>query len=277
MFQLGQYQTLKINREAPPGLYLIDENENEVLLPNKYVPENFEIGEEIEVFLYLDHEERPVATTIKPFITLDDFAKLRCVEVTEFGAFLDWGLEKHLFVPFREQAYPMEKGHWYLVFLYLDEETQRLTASSKVLHFLDNSELTVEPYEKVDLIVANRTDLGFNMIINKFHKGLVYHSDIFQPLQTGDQIEGWIVKIRPENKIDLTLQRPGYRSIEPNADKVMEVLGLKDGFLPLHDKSSPEEIEEELEMSKTSFKRAIGNLYKKKLINIVKDEGIYLR
>lgn len=277
MLNLGQYQTLKINRQAPPGLYLIDEEEQEVLLPNKYIPEDAEIGDEIEVFLYLDHEERPVATTLKPFVTLDRFAKLRCVEVTEFGAFLDWGLEKHLFVSFREQAYPMEKGHWYLVFCYLDEETKRLAGSSKVLHFLDNSELTVEPYEEVNLLVANKTDLGFNVIINELHLGLVYHSDIFQDLQTGDALKGWIVKIRKGNKIDITLQRPGYRSIEVNADKIMQVLGENDGFLPLHNKSTPEEIQEILEMSKTSFKRGIGKLYKKRHINIVADEGIYLR
>ncbi len=277
MFNFGQFQTLKINRQAPPGLYLTDEEENEVLLPNKYIPENFEIGDEIEVFLYLDHEERPVATTLKPFVTLDEFAKLRCVEVTEFGAFLDWGLEKHLFVPFKEQAYPMQKGHWYLIFCYLDEETQRLAASSKVLHFLDNAEITVEPYEKVDLIVANKTDLGFNLIVNNLHKGLVYHSDVFQDLQTGDQLKGWITKVRKDGKIDVTLQRPGYRSIEPNADKIMQILGENDGFLPLHDKSSPEEIQETLEMSKKSFKRAIGTLYKNRQIKIVPKEGIYLR
>lgn len=277
MFELGQYQTLTINREATPGLYLKNQEGEEVLLPNKYIPENFEIEDEIEVFVYLDHEERPVATTLKPYVTLDEFAKLRCVEVSEFGAFLDWGLEKHLFVPFREQAYPMQKGHWYLIFCYLDEDTERLVASSKVNHFLDNSELTVEPFEEVELMVTNKTDLGFNLIINRLHQGLVYHDEVFQDLHTGDKLKGWITKIRPDNKIDVTLQRPGYRSIEPNADKIMEVLGMNDGFLPLHDKSDPTAIEEKLEMSKKSFKRAIGKLYKKNLIKIVNGEGIYLR
>src|SRR5690625_641197 len=277
MLKLGQYQNLKINREAPPGLYLITEEGEEVLLPNKYVPEKAEIGDQIEVFIYLDHEERPVATTLDPLVKLDEFAKLRCVEVTEFGAFLDWGLEKHLFVPFREQAYPMEKDHWYLIFCYLDEETNRLVASSKVLHFVDNSELTVEPYEEVDLIAANKTDLGFNVIINELHRGLVYHSDVFQDLQTGDSLKGWIVKIRKGNKIDVTLQRPGFRSIGINAETILEELKKNDGFLPLHDRSSPEEIEEILQMSKTSFKRAIGNLYKNRQIKIVDKEGIYLR
>lgn len=277
MFQLGQYQTLKIERQAPPGLFLQNEEGEEVLLPNKYIPADFEFGDEIEVFIYLDHEERPVATTLQPLVTLDQFAKLRCVEDSDIGAFLDWGLEKHLFVPFKEQAYPMKKGYWYLIFCYLDEETQRLVASSKVNHFLDNSEITVEPYEKVDLIVTNKTDLGYNVIINELHQGLVYHDDVFQDLQTGDKLKGWISKIREDQKIDVVLQRPGYRSIEPNADKVYEVLQKNDGYLPLHDKSKPEAIYDKLEMSKTSFKRAIGKLYKHRIIEIVDEDGIYLK
>lgn len=277
MFKLGQNQTLRINRLAPPGLFLQNEEGEEILLPNKYIPENYEIGDELKVFVYLDHEERPVATTLAPFIKLDEFARLRCVDVSEVGAFLDWGMEKHLFVPFGEQAYPMEKGRWYLVFCYLDEKTDRLVASSKVNHFLDNSQLTVEPYEQVDLIVANKTDMGYNVIINGLHQGLVYHSDVFQELHPGDKMKGWITKIREDQKIDVTLQRPGYRSIEPNADKVMEVLGENNGFLPLHDKSSPTAIYETLHMSKKSFKRAIGKLYKKRLITIENGKGIYQR
>ncbi len=277
MLKLGQYQTLTINRQAPPGMYLINQENDEVLLPNKYIPENVEIGAELKVFVYLDHEERPVATTLQPFIKLDEFARLRCVEVTNIGAFLDWGLEKHLFVPFKEQAYPMEKGHWYLVFCYLDEETQRLVASSKVNHFLDNTDLTVAPFEQVELIVTNKTELGYNTIVNELHQGLIYHSDVFQNLQTGDKLKGWIKKIREDHKIDVVLQRPGYRSIEPNADKIMHELQLNDGFLALHDKSNPEEIRSMLQMSKKSFKKAIGKLYKKREIKIVPQKGIYLQ
>lgn len=277
MLDLGQYQTLTIQREAPPGLYLADDEGEEVLLPNKYIPKDAEIGEELKVFVYLDHDERPVATTLKPFVTLDGFARLRCVETTEIGAFLDWGLEKHLFVPFKEQAYPMKKGMWYLIFCYLDEETQRLVASSKVNHFLDNSEITVEPFEEVELIVTNKTDIGFNVIINTLHQGLIYHDDVFQNLQTGDKLKGWIKKIREDGKIDVALQRMGYRSIEPNAEKILHELELNDGFLGLHDKSSPEAIEAELKMSKKSFKRAIGKLYKQKRIDIKPKDGIYLR
>lgn len=276
MLNLGEYQELKIERQAPPGLYLSD-GESEVLLPNKYIPESFELGDSIKIFLYLDHEERPVATTIAPYITRGDFAYLRCVETTDFGAFLDWGLEKHLFVPFKEQPYPMKKGMWFLVYCYLDEETERLTASAKVNHFVDNTILTVKPFEEVEIIVSNQTDLGFNVLVNKKHLGLIFESDVFQDLKTGDKLTGWVKKTRKDNKIDITLQRPGYRSIEPNADRIMEELQLNDGFLPLHDKSSPQEIQDSLEMSKKSFKRAIGTLYKKRQINIVPKEGIYLR
>lgn len=275
MFDLGQYQQLKIVRQTPPGLYLVNDEGEEVLLPNKYIPENFEVGEEIDVFVYLDHEERPVATTLKPFITVNDFGYLRCVETSEIGAFLDWGLEKQLFVPFRQQAFPMKKGMWFLVYCYLDKETNRLAASSKVHQFLDNSVLEVVPFEKVDLIVSNPTDLGYNVIINKKHLGLVFQSDVFQGLQPGDRLEGWIKKIREDHKIDVVLQRPGYRSIEPNADKILEVLEANDGFLPLHDKSPAAAVQETLEMSKKSFKRAVGTLYKKHLIRIVDGKGIY--
>lgn len=279
MLNLGQYHTLIIDRDTPPGLFLKDETgekENEVLLPNKYKPESFEIGDEIRVFVYLDHDERPVATTLIPFVKLDEFGFLKCVEVSKIGAFLDWGLEKHLFVPFKEQAYPMKKNEWYLIFCYLDEETNRLVASSKVNHFLTNAELTVEPYEKVDLIVTNKTDIGFNVIVNELHQGLVYHDDIFQDLKTGDKLSGWVTKTRKDNKIDIALQRPGYRSIEPNADIILKELEMHGGFLPLNDKTAPEVIKDTVEMSKKSFKKAIGTLYKKREISIEED-GIYLR
>ncbi|GAB2770733.1 CvfB family protein [Salinimicrobium soli] len=276
MLAIGEYHTLKIDRDTEPGLFLKDDDENEVLLPNKYKPESFELGDEIEVFVYLDHEERPVATTLKPFVKLDEFGYLKCVEVSDIGAFMDWGLEKHLFVPFKEQASKMRKGDRYLVFCYLDELTGRLAGSSKVNNFLDNSELTVEPFEKVNLIVSNPTDLGWNVIINELHQGLLYNAEVFQNLHTGDRLEGYIKKTRPDGKIDVTLQRPGYRSIEPNAQEILSLLEVKGGFLPLTDKSSPEEIQEQLHMSKKSFKRAIGSLYKQRIVDL-KDNGIYLK
>lgn len=276
MIHIGKYHNLIIAREAPPGLYLTDSEGNEILLPNKYKPKGFALGDEIEVFVYLDHEERPVATTLKPFVKLDEFAYLRCVETTEIGAFLDWGLEKHLFVPFREQVQKMKPGEWYLVFCYLDLDTDRLVASSKVDAFLDNSELTVEPYEKVNIIVANQTDLGFNVIVNALHRGLIYKDEVFQKLQTGDKLEAYVKKTRSDGKIDLTLQRPGYRSIEPNAQRVLTQLELNNGFLALHDKSTPGEIHDRLQMSKKSFKKAVGVLYKKRLVEL-EEKGIRLK
>ncbi|SDL09716.1 hypothetical protein SAMN04488034_102275 [Salinimicrobium catena] len=276
MLTIGEYHTLKIDRDTEPGLFLKNEDGDEVLLPNKYKPENYELEDELEVFVYLDHEERPVATTLKPFIKLDEFGYLKCVEVSDIGAFLDWGLEKHLFVPFKEQVTKMRKGDRYLVFCYLDELTGRLVASSKTNAFLDNTELTVEPFEEVELIVSNPTELGWNVIVNQLHRGLLYKDDVFQKLHTGDKLTGYVKKTRPDGKIDVTLQRPGYRSIEPNAQELLTILELKGGFLKLTDKSSPEEIQKQLQMSKKSFKRALGNLYKQRLVDI-KDSGIYLK
>ncbi|MFV8224439.1 S1 RNA-binding domain-containing protein [Christiangramia aquimixticola] len=276
MIQLGEFHDLIIIRESEHGIYLENDEGDEVLLPNKYVPETWMVHDKIKVFVYLDHEERPVATTLTPKIKLDQFGKLMCVEVSKFGAFLDWGLEKHLFVPFKEQVIPMQKGQEYLVFCYLDLETQRLAASSKVHAFLDNSELTVEPFEEVDLLISNETDLGFNAIINQLHLGLIYHDEVFKKLKIGDSVKGFIKKIREDNKIDLMLQRPGYRSIEPNAQKILDKLEASGGFIDLTDKSNPDDIKNRLQMSKKSFKKAIGNLYKNRQIEI-KEDGIVLK
>lgn len=276
MLTIGEYHILKIDRDTEPGLFLKDTEGNEVLLPNKYKPETFELEDEIEVFVYLDHEERPVATTLKPFVKLDEFGFLKCVEVSDIGAFLDWGLEKHLFVPFKEQVTKMRKGDRYLVFCYLDELTGRLVASSKTNAFLDNTVLTVEPFEEVDIIVSNPTELGWNVIVNQLHQGLIYKDDVFQKLHTGDRMKAFVKKTRPDGKIDITLQRPGYRSIEPNAQEILTHLELKGGFLGLTDKSSPKEIQDLLHMSKKSFKRALGTLYKQRMVDI-KDNGIYLK
>jgi predicted RNA-binding protein (virulence factor B family) len=277
MLTLGEYHNLEIDRDTPPGLFLKNEEGDEVLLPNKYKPEQFEIGDELNVFVYLDHDERPVATNLTPKVKLDEFAMLDCVDVNDYGAFLDWGLEKHLFVPFAEQAYKMEVGGQYLIFCFLDEESQRLVASSKVNHYVDNSILTIEEFEEVDLIVTNKTDLGYNMIINDIHLGLLYHDEVFENYQTGDRLKGFIKKIRKDNKIDLTLSKFGYKSIEPNAQKVFDILKDNEGFLPYHDKSDPKAIYNAFKMSKKAFKKAIGSLYKDKQIDILKGEGIRLK
>ncbi|MCF8272655.1 MAG: GntR family transcriptional regulator [Flavobacteriaceae bacterium] len=275
MIHLGQTNTLEIIREAVQGLYIADEEGNEVLLPNRYVPETFKIWDKIEVFVYLDNEERLVATTDKPYIKLHDFALLRCNQVTDYGAFLDWGLVKELFCPFKEQAFKMKPGGWYLVYCYLDEKTGRLAASSKTNNFLDNNKLTVKEFDEVDLIVSHPSEIGMNVIVNKVHTGLIYKDSIFKDLSIGDRLKGIVKKIRPGNKLDISLGQIGYRNIEPNAELIMHELHDNGGFINLTDKSDPEAIKEHLQMSKKNFKKAIGTLYKQRLIDI-KPDGIYL-
>ncbi|WP_339756303.1 S1-like domain-containing RNA-binding protein [uncultured Winogradskyella sp.] len=275
MIKLGEYNALEILRDTEPGLFLGDGAEGEVLLPNRYVPEVFEIGEKIEVFVYLDNEERPVATTDKPYVKSGDFALLRCNQVTDFGAFLDWGLVKELFCPFREQAFKMKAGGWYLVHCYLDDETERLVASSKTNRFLDNKELTVAQFDEVDLIVSHPSELGMNVIVNKTHLGLVFKDDIYKDISVGDRLKGIVKKVRNDNKLDISLNQIGYRNIEPNAEQILNELHDNGGFIPLSDKSDPEQIKAMLQMSKKSFKKAIGALYKDRLITIDQD-GIRL-
>jgi predicted RNA-binding protein (virulence factor B family) len=275
MIRIGEYNTLDIIRESEQGLYLADADGNEVLLPNRYVPETFKIWESIEVFVYLDNEERPVAVTDEPYVTVNDFAMLRCNQVTQHGAFLDWGMVKELFCPFKEQAFKMKAGGWYLIYCYIDEETNRLVASSKTNRFLDNKVLTVQQFDEVDLIVSHPSELGMNVIVNKQHHGLIYKDDIYKELSVGDRLKGIVKKVRHDNKLDITLGQIGYRNIEPNAEKILHTLEDSDGFLPLTDKSNPDQIKDELEMSKKSFKKAIGTLYKQRLITIDTD-GIRL-
>ncbi len=275
MLALGVYNTLEILRDREPGIFLGDTDGNEVLLPNKYVPEEFEIGDQIKVFVYLDSSERIVATTLEPYATIKSFAYLKCTSVSEFGAFLDWGLEKDLFVPFKEQASKMRVGSWYLVYVYLDEETNRLVASSKTNAFLDNTLVLLSPYEEVDLIASHPSPQGWNMIVNQKHLGLVYSDEIFQKITPGDQLKGFVKKVRSDGKIDLTLQRHGYRGIEPNAEQILKELRASGGFIDLNDKSDPDDIKEVFQLSKKSFKKAIGALYKARKIAI-EDDGIRL-
>ena len=277
MIEIGKYNTLQILRDTKVGLFLGNGNEAEdILLPNKYVPQDFEIGQELTVFVYLDHEERPVATTLEPYILLNEFALLRVNYTNQVGAFMDWGMEKDILVPFKEQARPMEKGKRYLVYLYMDEKTNRLVASSKTNQFLNNEELTVEKGEEVDLIVSHITDIGINVIINEKHKGLLYKDEVYDDsIRTGDRLRGYIKTIRPDHKIDVSLQKQGYENVEPNAEKILHELRASRGFLRLNDNSHPEDIKTVLQMSKKTFKKAIGALYKEKLIEI-KEDGIYL-
>jgi uncharacterized protein len=281
MIEIGKYNTLTIMRDTKVGLFLGNpekdpEGIHDILLPNKYVPNEFEIGEELIVFVYLDHEERPVATTLEPYILLNEFALLRVNYVNQVGAFMDWGMEKDILVPYKEQARPMEKGKRYLVYLYMDEKTNRLVASSKTNQFLKNDNLTIEKGEEVELIVSHITELGINVIINEKHKGLLYKDEVYDDaIRTGDRLRGFIKTIRPDNKIDVSLQIQGYENVEPNAERILDELRASRGFLRLNDNSHPEDIKTVLKMSKKTFKKAIGALYKDKLIEI-KDDGIYL-
>ena len=275
MIKIGQVNTLEILRETDHGVYLVDADNDEVLLPNRYVPESFQIWDKLDVFVYLDNEERPVATTDMPYIMKGDFAMLRCNAVTEHGAFLDWGLVKELFCPFKEQAFSMKPKGWYLVYCYLDEKTGRLAASSKTNQFLSNKELTVSEFDEVDLIVSHPSDIGMNVIVNKTHTGLIYKDQIFTELSVGDTLKGIVKKIRPGNKLDIVLGQIGYRSIEPNAERILHELHDNSGYLNLTDKSTPEAIKDLLQMSKKNFKKAIGSLYKQKQIDM-KSDGIYL-
>ena len=274
MINLGEYNTLEILRNTSVGLFLGDDSGNDVLLPIKYMPEVFEIGDKLEVFCNLDYDERPIATNLEPSIVVDEFQLLKVVDVNEFGAFLDWGLEKHLLVPFREQRSKMLEDQWYVVFCYLDAKSNRLVASNKLDKFLSNEELTVKVREKVDLVVTRQTDLGWEVIINNQHKGLVYSNEVFKKVSVGDTMAGVIKDIRKDNKIDVSLQPLGEKILEPAANKIYQILEERGGFLPLHDKSDPEAIKAEFQMSKKTFKKGLGTLYKARKIEI-KADGIY--
>ena len=274
MLKIGEYHTLKIDRETKVGLFLVNETDD-VLLPNKYVPNDYKIGDDLTVFVYLDHEERPVATTLKPFITLNSFAVLKVNYINKFGAFLNWGMEKDLFVPFKEQARPMEKDKRYIVTMYLDKQTGRLAASSKINQFLDKEPLDVEVGQEVDLMVSHITEIGINVIINGKFRGLAYQNEVFETVSPGYKTKGYIKTIRPDGKIDVSFQKQGVEAIDDSAQQVLEALKQNDGFLRLNDNSHPEEIKSVLKMSKKTFKKAIGSLYKQKLIDI-NNEGIQL-
>jgi len=275
MIELGNYNKLTILRSTSVGLFLGDEDVDDLLLPTKYVPEDFEIGDKIEVFCYLDHEERPVATTIKPFIKRNSFACLRVAEVNEIGAFMDWGLEKHLLVPYREQRIKLVPGNWEVVYCYLDDKSFRLVGSTRLSKFLNNDTAELSVNEEVSLLVYRHSDLGWDVVVNDKHRGLVFHSDVFQKLSVGDKIKGYIKQIRPDKKLDIALQPIGLKALEPAAELIYQKLVQEGGFLNLSDSSTPEEIRLRFPMSKKTFKKAIGTLYKAKKITL-EDNGIQL-
>lgn len=276
MITIGKTYKLKALKKLDFGVYLDAEDLYEVLLPKKYVPRDLVMGEEIEVFLYLDSEDRPIATTLVPKAQLGEFAYLSVVDINDTGAFLDWGLEKDLFVPFGEQHRPMELDHSYIVYLYLDKIKGRITASSKIDKFLDDEKPhDFTPQQAVKLLIANSTDLGFKAIINNSHWGVLYENEVHQRLSFGQSIDGFIKRIREDGKIDLSLQ--GGKETRDKYEKlILDYLKQQpQGFAQVHDKSDPKVISDLFGMSKKAFKKSLGSLYKQKIINIEKD-GINL-
>lgn len=274
MIKIGHYNTLRILRETSVGLFLGDDTGEDVLLPNKYCPEEFEIDDMIEVFVYLDYDERKIATNIHPKILMHEFALLEVAAVSENGAFLEWGLEKHLLVPFKEQRQKMEEGRWYIVRLELDEMTQRLYGSNKIEKRLDNTNLEIEEGDEVEALVYRKTDFGYSVIINHKLKGLIYENEVFTELNIGEKHKAWVKKIREENKVDISLQPIGYENaISEHSQRVYDTLKNNNGFLALNDKSAPEDIYNRFSISKKAFKKAIGDLYKHRKISI-SEKGI---
>jgi predicted RNA-binding protein (virulence factor B family) len=267
---IGKHQELTILRYTTVGVFLGDEaGEEDVLLPNKYCPENFQIGQKLTVFVYRDHEERKIATNLEPKILLHQFAFLRVASVSNVGAFMDWGLEKELMVPFREQRQKMEAGRWYIVYLELDEKTDRLFATNKIDKRLSNEILTVEEGEAVDMMVMKKTDLGFSVIVNQQHEGLIFDSDVLGKLNIGDELTGYVKHIRDDNKLDIALQPIGFENFnDQNCEVILRQLKDHKGFLPITDKSSPDEIYAQFNISKKAYKKAIGTLYKQREVTL---------
>lgn len=274
MIAIGQYHTLTIDRLSAPGLYLTNGTDT-VLLPKKWVTRTMLPGTTLNVFVYLDNEERPIATTLKPFACVNEFARLRVRQVNDAGAFLDWGIEKDVLVPFREQNETMEEDRYYVVYIYIDSLTGRLIASAKLNRFLKRNVDTLSEGDTVSILVTKETDRGFEVIVNQAYKGIVYFNEIFEPIRVGDKRTAYIHKIREDQKLDIRLKPKDYGISDDAKEKVIEILKQHNGFLALHDKSSPAEIEAMLTMSKKVFKKAIGGLFKDHKIEIL-ENGIRL-
>ncbi len=275
MIKIGQFNNLKVIKEVDFGLYLDGEDWGEILLPNKVVPRGTQINDWLDVFIYFDSEDRIVATTLKPLASVGHCALLKVIDINPVGAFLDWGLDKDLLVPRPEQQRPMLEAKSYIVYLKQDNKN-RIIASSKLDHFLDKSPVTFKEGDEVDLLIAEKTQLGNKVIINDKHWGLVHSSEIFQPLIYGKRMKGYIKTLRKDGKIDVVLRKTGRDLIQDLSQSILTKLNKNEGFLPLHDKSSPEDIKQALGESKKNFKIAIGLLYKQGLIKI-EDSGIRLK
>jgi predicted RNA-binding protein (virulence factor B family) len=274
MVKIGKINTLRIIKKVDFGLYLDGGESGEILLPERYVPTEYTLETNLDVFIYCDSEDRLIATTETPHAQVGEFAYLTVVSITSFGAFLDWGLAKDLFVPFKEQQKRMQKGESYLVRVYLDE-SNRIAASSHLGRFLNKTGHTFSAGERVTLLIWEQTDLGYKAIINDSHTGLILKSDLFQILKPGERLPGRIKFVRPDGKIDLMLDSSRYETVGNLSDTILAALQKEGGFVALNDKSTPEKIAELFGVSKKTFKQAIGALYKKRLITIT-DDGIRL-
>ena len=266
---------MRVVKEVDFGMYLDGGVEGEILLPSRYVPKGLKVGDEISVFVYLDQDERPVATTLQPLAKVGDFAYLEVAWVNEYGAFLNWGLMKDLFCPFREQKKRMEKGQGHIVHVGIDEDSYRMVASAKVEHYLSRE---MPPYahgDKVSLLVWQKTELGFKVIIDNEFAGLVYADQVFRPLTTGDRLNGYVDRVRPDGKIDVTIQPTGRRNTEEFSEVLLQYLKDNNGHCDLGDKSPAELISDRFKVSKKTFKKAVGDLYKRRLIEL-SDNGLTL-
>lgn len=273
---IGSYNTLKIVKRVAFGLYLDGEEAGEILLPTRYVPENAQIGDFLDVFVYTDGEDRPIATTQAPLAVVGDIKALKVKAVGSYGAFLEWGIMKDLFLPFSEQTADVDEQDTVVVALYLDSKTNRVVATMKWERFFDKSiQPTFAKEEEVQVLVASKTELGYKVLINNKFVGLIYKNEVFKPLCIGDTMRAYIHRVRQDGKIDVRLNRSGYEAIEGEAARLLQLLEKMGGFLPTTDKSPAETIYEVCGMSKKTYKKAVGELYKKRLI-VLKTNGIVL-
>jgi Uncharacterized protein conserved in bacteria len=273
--EIGKYNKLRIVKDLDFGVYLDGGNGLEILLPARYVPKNVKPGDEVEVFIYHDNEGRLIATTARPKAIVGEFKFMEVKAVNSVGAFLDWGIMKDLMVPFKEQKRAMQEGNWYLVYVRLDHVTKRIMASARIDKFLNNIPLEYKINEQVNILIADETDIGYKVIINNSHWGLIYHSEVFQRLERGEEMKAYIKEIREDEKIDISLTPVGYIKVEGIAGVILQALELQGGFIGVHDKSDPDLIHSLFRCSKKSFKQAVGALYRQKRITIEND-GIRL-
>lgn len=265
MLQIGKHNTLKVVRAVDFGMYL-DGDGQEILLPKRYVPKDLKPDDEINVFVYHDNEGRLTATTDKPVAEVGDIAMMEAVDITQHGAFLKWGIMKDVFIPVSHMVSRMRPGGKYFVYLFIDEKTGRVTASEKIDRILSNNDLTVAVGDQVNMVVFQKTDIGYKTIINSKHLGVLHYNEVFRELEIGEEINGFIKHIRPDNKIDVSLGSKGYEKVGGEEGKILELLRQNDGYLPYNDKSDPEDIYAFFGISKKTFKMTLGALYKKRMI-----------